>query len=37
VRIAELIATALRNRTDTVALAKVRSDVAELCANFPVY
>lgn len=37
VRIAELIATALRNRTDSVALAKVRSDVAELCAKFPVY
>ena len=37
VRIAELIATALRNRTDTAALAKVRSDVAELCAKFPVY
>ncbi len=36
-RIAELIATALRNRTDTAALAKVRSDVAELCAKFPVY
>jgi glycine hydroxymethyltransferase len=37
VLIAELIATALRNRTDTAALAKVRSDVAELCAKFPVY
>ena len=37
VRIAELIATALRHRTDSVALAKVRSDVAELCAKFPVY
>ncbi len=37
VRIAELIATALRHRTDTAALAKVRSDVAELCAKFPVY
>ena len=37
VRIAELIATALRNRTDSAALAKVRSDVAELCAKFPVY
>ena len=37
VLIAELIATALRNRTDSAALAKVRSDVAELCAKFPVY
>jgi glycine hydroxymethyltransferase len=37
VRIDELIATALRHRTDSVALAKVRSDVAELCAKFPVY
>ncbi|MEI6742182.1 MAG: serine hydroxymethyltransferase [bacterium] len=37
VLIAELVATALRNRTDTAALAKVRSDVAELCAKFPVY
>ena len=37
VLIAELIATALRNRTDSDALAKVRSDVAELCAKFPVY
>ncbi len=37
VRFAELIATALRHRTDSVALAKVRSDVAELCAKFPVY
>ena len=37
VLIAELIATALRNRTNSAALAKVRSDVAELCAKFPVY
>jgi len=37
VLIAELIATALRNRSDSAALAKVRSDVAELCAKFPVY
>lgn len=37
VLIAELIATALRNRTDSAALAKVCSDVAELCAKFPVY
>ncbi len=37
VLIAELIATALRNRTDSAALAKIRSDVAELCAKFPVY
>ncbi|MEI8160205.1 MAG: serine hydroxymethyltransferase [Actinomycetes bacterium] len=37
VRIAELIATALGSRTDSVALAKVRSEVAELCAKFPVY
>jgi len=37
VLIAELIATALRNSSDSAALAKVRSDVAELCAKFPVY
>jgi glycine hydroxymethyltransferase len=36
-QIAELIATALRNRTDTAAIADVRARVAALCARFPVY
>ncbi len=35
--IAELIASALRGRDDAAALAAVRSDVAALCARFPVY
>ena len=36
-QIAELIATALRNRTDAAAIAEVRFRVAALCARFPVY
>jgi len=36
-QIAELIATALRNRTDAAAIADVRARVAALCARFPVY
>jgi glycine hydroxymethyltransferase len=35
--IAALIAQALRNRTDDLALGAVRSDVAALCATFPAY
>ena len=37
VEIADLIATALRNRTDASAISAVRSRVAALCARFPVY
>ena len=36
-RIAELIATALRHRTDEARLAAVAADVTELCRRFPVY
>jgi glycine hydroxymethyltransferase len=36
-QIADLIATALRNRTDAAAIAEVRGRVAALCARFPVY
>jgi glycine hydroxymethyltransferase len=36
-QIADLIATALRNRTDSAAIADVRARVAALCARFPVY
>jgi glycine hydroxymethyltransferase len=36
-RIAELIARALRHRTDTAELAAVKADVAALCAAFPAY
>ena len=35
--IAEYIATTLRNRNDSAAVAEVRSKVAALCAKFPVY
>jgi glycine hydroxymethyltransferase len=35
--IAELIAMALRARDDSSELAGIRSEVAELCAQFPVY
>jgi len=35
--IAALIARALRNVGDAVALAEVKSDVARLCAKFPAY
>jgi glycine hydroxymethyltransferase len=37
VRIAELIAKALRGRGDEAQIADVRAQVAELCAKFPVY
>jgi len=37
VEIADLIATALRQRTDAAAISAVRSRVAALCARFPVY
>jgi glycine/serine hydroxymethyltransferase len=35
--IAELIAMALRARDDSGELAGIRAEVAELCAQFPVY
>ena len=35
--IAEYIATTLRNRNDSAAVAEVRGKVAALCAKFPVY
>jgi len=35
--IAELMARALRNRTDESALAAIRTEVAALCAQFPAY
>jgi glycine hydroxymethyltransferase len=37
VLIADLVAEALRHRTDAAALAVVRGKVAALCAKFPVY
>ena len=37
VEIADLIATALRQRADAAAISVVRSRVAALCARFPVY
>ena len=37
VEIADLIATALRQRADAAAISAVRSRVAALCARFPVY
>jgi glycine/serine hydroxymethyltransferase len=37
VQIAELIARALRMRTDDAELAAVRRDVAALCATFTPY
>jgi glycine hydroxymethyltransferase len=37
VTIAELIARALRNRTDPAETAAVRADVANLCSKFPAY
>jgi len=36
-QVAALIARTLRGRTDEQALAKVRAEVAELCAAFPPY
>ncbi len=35
--IGHLLAVALRERGDDAALASVRSDVAELCARYPLY
>jgi glycine hydroxymethyltransferase len=35
--IAKLIAEALRHRDDPAAIARVRTQVADLCAKFPVY
>jgi len=35
--VAGLIATALRSRGDDDVLAKVRNEVAALCAKFPAY
>ncbi len=37
VQIADFIARALRSRSDNVALAALRAEVAALCARFPVY
>ena len=35
--VAELIARTLKERSDSDAVAKIRSEVAELCGSFPVY
>jgi glycine hydroxymethyltransferase len=35
--IAKFIAEALRHREDPAAIARVRAQVADLCAKFPVY
>ncbi len=37
VRVAELIGSVLRNRTDAAHLAAVKAEVHALCARFPVY
>ena len=37
VEIARLMARALRGRADAGELAKVRAEVADLCAKFPAY
>jgi len=36
-QIADFIARALRQRTDESALARIKGEVAELCAAFPAY
>uniref|UniRef100_A0A6J7N1Z3 Unannotated protein n=1 Tax=freshwater metagenome TaxID=449393 RepID=A0A6J7N1Z3_9ZZZZ len=36
-RIAEFIARALRQRNDESALARIKGEVAEMCAAFPAY
>ncbi|MEY4372853.1 MAG: hypothetical protein RL219_1622 [Actinomycetota bacterium] len=37
VRIADFIARALRHRSDEAALARIKGEVGELCAQFPAY
>nr|MBA2321671.1 serine hydroxymethyltransferase [Deltaproteobacteria bacterium] len=37
IRVAELIGTVLHNRTDDAKIARVKSEIHDLCARFPVY